>query len=187
MRMNPIRISVCLVAALFSQSPSADSCTPGTRPLTTPTERFTLNENGITLDKATGLTWMRCALGQRWESGTCTGTATRYAWQDTDWAKDTVNLEVYAGHADWRVPLVPELASIVELGCVDRRINLTVFPAMPTVAFWSSMEKPGTEDFAYSLDFGAGGAVSSPKASQGALRLVRGGPWWTPPKKPGQH
>lgn len=184
MRTNSIRITVCLIAALFPQITTADSCMPGTRPQTTPTERFTLNENGTVLDKTTGLTWMRCVLGQRWEGGACTGIAARYTWQDTDWTKDTVNLEGYAGHTDWRVPLVPELASIVELGCADQRVNLTVFPETPTVPFWSSMEKPGGEDYAYSLDFGAGGAVSALKSNQGALRLVRGGPWWTPPKKP---
>lgn len=184
MQTNSLRISVCLVVALFSPFSSADSCKPGTRPLTTPTERFTLNDDGTVLDKTTGLTWMRCVLGQRWADGTCSGTATRYKWQDTDWTKDTVNLEGYGGYTDWRVPLVPELASIVELGCADQRVNLTVFPATPAIPFWSSMEKPGSGDYAYSLDFGAGGAVAALKTNQGALRLVRGGPWWTPPKKP---
>ena len=183
MRTNSLSISVFLVVALFAQSSSAEPCKPGTRPQTTPTERFTLNEKGSVLDKTTGLTWMRCALGQRWDGANCTGKAARYTWQDADWAKDTINLEGYADHADWRIPVVPELASIVELGCADRRVNLTVFPATPSVAFWSSMEKPGTQDYAYTLDFGVGGARPSLKSTQGALRLVRGGPWWTPPKR----
>lgn len=183
MRTGSLRISVCVVAALFSQAPNAESCTPGSHPQSTPTERFTLNDNGTVLDKTTGLTWMRCALGQRWDGATCTGAATRYTWPDTDWVKDTINLEGYANHADWRVPVVPELASIVEIGCVDRRVNLTVFPATPSVAFWSSMEKPGSQDYAYALDFGAGGAAPMLKSNQGALRLVRGGPWWTPPPR----
>lgn len=187
MRKNLLRISVCLVVALLSQSPHAEECAPGPRAQTTPTERFTLNENGTVLDKSTGLTWMRCTFGQHWDGATCTGTTTRLTWQDTDWSKDTVNLDGYAGHTDWRVPVVPELASIVELGCADRRVNLTVFPATPPVAFWSSMEKPGTQDYAYTLDFGAGGAASSLKSNQGALRLVRGGPWWTPPKTSAQR
>ncbi|MBI3775281.1 MAG: DUF1566 domain-containing protein, partial [Gammaproteobacteria bacterium] len=98
----------------------------------------------------------------------------------------TLNLNGYAGHSDWRIPLVPELASVVETGCVSPnniRINTTVFPATPSGVFWSSMQKPGAEDYAYTLDFGAGGATPTMKTSPGAVRLVRGGPWWTPPEK----
>jgi hypothetical protein len=183
MHKNTLCVSFTLLAALFAQTPNADDCKPGAHAQTTPSERFAFESDGTVLDTTTGLTWMRCALGQRWQGGTCKGSAERYAWQDSDWAKDTTNLEKYAGHADWRVPVVPELASIVELGCADRRINTTVFPATPAAAFWSSMEKPGTEDYAYALDFGAGGAAPTLKSTHGVLRLVRGGPWWTPPKK----
>ena len=141
-------------------------------------------EKGSVLDKTTGLTWMRCSVGQHWAGNNCAGEAARYTWQDADWVKDTVNLDGYADHTDWRIPVVPELASIVELGCINGRVNPIVFPAMSSVAFWSSMEKPGTQDYVYTLNFGVdGGATPSLKSTQGALRLVRGGPWWTPPKR----
>jgi hypothetical protein len=168
--------------ALFAPSPGAELCKPGSRPQTTPTERFSIHANGTVLDKNTGLTWMRCALGQAWDGDTCAGTAAAYTWQDADWAKDTVNLDGFAGHSDWRVPVVPELASIVELQCADPRINLTVFPRTPSRVFWSSMEKPGSADVAYAMDFGPGGVAPTLKSTPGALRLVRGGPWWTPAK-----
>lgn len=184
MRTNSLCISVYILAAFFTQSLSAEPCKPGKRPLTTPTERFTLSGKGSVLDKTTGLTWMRCSVGQQWAGNNCAGEAARYTWQDADWVKDTVNLDGYADHTDWRIPVVPELASIVELGCVNGRVNPIVFPSTPSVAFWSSMEKPGAQDYAYTLNFGAGGgATPSLKSTQGALRLVRGGPWWTPPKR----
>ncbi len=177
-------VLLCCATLLCASVANADACKPGPRPLSTPTERFTLNANGSVLDKQTGLTWMRCALGQKWDAGSCTGTATRYAWQDTDWAKDAVNLDGYAGYTDWRVPLVPELAAIVELGCLDQRINAAVFPGTPSDPFWSKTEKPKSADYAYTLDFGAGGASAQLKTTPGALRLVRGGPWWSPPAAP---
>lgn len=181
MKINLPFVSLYFASTLFAMAVSADSCTPGKHPASTPTERFSVNSDGSVLDKQTGLTWMRCALGQSWNAGTCTGTATGYAWHDADWAKDAVNLDGYAGHTDWRVPLVPELASIVELGCADHRINDTVFPKTPSGPFWSRTEKPRTEDLAYALDFGAGGAAAKLKTSSASLRLVRGGPWWSPP------
>ncbi len=125
---------------------------------------------------------MRCALGQSWDGTTCTGKATLFSWPDSDWAKDTINLEGYAKHSDWRIPVVPELASIVEIGCANTRINTIVFPQNPPQQFWSSMEKPGTQDYAYTLNFFQGGASTTRKTEQGAVRLVRGGPWWRPPQ-----
>lgn len=185
MKINSLSILLYWVPALLAALAPiahADTCNASTRPRSTPTERFTLNDNGSVIDKKTGLTWMRCALGQTWGAGTCTGTATVFTWQDTDWAKDIVNLDGYAGHTDWRIPLVPELASIVELGCLDHRINPTVFPQTPTGVFWTSSEKPKAEDYAYTLDFGAGGATAKLKTTPGTLRLVRGRPWTSTPK-----
>ena len=181
MKITSLSIPIGFITALLATTVHADFCKASTRPQSTPTERFSLNPNGSVLDKQTGLTWMRCALGQTWDAGTCAGTSARFAWQDTDWAKDTLNLDGYAGHTDWRIPLVPELASIVELGCIDHRINDTVFPKTPPGPFWSRTEKPKTENYAYTLDFGAGGATAKLKTTPGALRLVRGGPWRTPP------
>lgn len=182
MKTKSLSILIYFVTAWLATASHADSCKASTRPASTPTERFSLNANGSVLDKQTGLTWMRCALGQTWKAGTCVGTATGYTWQDTDWAKDILNLDGYAGHTDWRIPLVPELASIVELGCLDHRINATVFPQTPPGVFWSSSEKPKAEDYAYALDFGASGATAKLKTIPGALRLVRGSPWGSTPK-----
>ncbi|MCB1921188.1 MAG: hypothetical protein KDJ28_14595, partial [Candidatus Competibacteraceae bacterium] len=50
---------------------------------TTPTEDFTLDDlNGTATHAKTGLTWMRCSLGQTWESATrtCSGTVIFYRW-----------------------------------------------------------------------------------------------------------
>ncbi|MDP2902572.1 MAG: hypothetical protein Q8N96_05635 [Methylovulum sp.] len=42
---------------------------------TTPTSDFTDNNDGTVTHKTTGLTWMRCAMGQTWTGAACTGTA----------------------------------------------------------------------------------------------------------------
>ena len=48
---------------------------------TTPTSDFVLdNVNGTAYHKKTGLTWKRCAEGQSWSSGACTGSESYYTW-----------------------------------------------------------------------------------------------------------
>lgn len=176
------RLLVTLCAAVFASQAAAVDCSSKARPETTPTDRFTLNSDGTVTDKHTGLMWMSCSVGQTWDGKTCTGKADTLPWAQTETAKDGLNNDHYAGYADWRVPMVPELASIVELQCFNPRVNVKVFPATESDLYWSSMEKMGTTDMAYTLDFGGGEATPTPKTESGALRLVRGGPWWTPPQ-----
>ncbi|MDP2902124.1 MAG: hypothetical protein Q8N96_03325 [Methylovulum sp.] len=38
---------------------------------TTPTSEFIINNDGTVTHKTTGLTWMRCAMGQTGRVGTC--------------------------------------------------------------------------------------------------------------------
>ncbi|MBI3776159.1 MAG: DUF1566 domain-containing protein, partial [Gammaproteobacteria bacterium] len=81
MKPNQSFFAICLVAALLTSTTDAAPCDPNVRPETTPTQRFVLGTDGTVHDKITGLTWMRCALGQQWDGKTCAGTAARYAWQ----------------------------------------------------------------------------------------------------------
>lgn len=175
-------LGAVFAVSLLSSQAMADDCSAQSRPETTPTERFTINADGTVIDKHTGLMWMSCSVGQTWDGKTCTGNAETFSWVETNSAKDELNKANYAGHGDWRVPMVPELASIVELQCFNPRVNVKVFPATASDLYWSSMEKKGTTDRAYTLNFGEGEATPTNKSKDGALRLVRGGPWWTPPK-----
>jgi len=159
----------------------ADNCRTDTLAISTPTSRFS-TEGATVTDKETTLSWMRCAVGQEWDGKTCNGAAQTLAWPQAMARVDEINAQGYAGHSDWRMPVVPELASIVERQCFNPRMNSVVFPGAPAQVFWSSMEKMGKTDFAYTLDFGGGEAVASAKSRAGAIRLVRGGPWWEPPK-----
>lgn len=159
----------------------AQNCRPESIQESTPTSQFVLHDDGTVTDKHTGLTWMRCSLGQSWDGQGCSGQAATFTWEEAAHAVEELNTRGYAGFKDWRYPVVPELASIVERQCFNPRVNEKVFPNTPSVAFWSSMAKMGVDDQAYILDFGGGSASASPKSYKGPIRLVRGGPWWTPP------
>lgn len=73
--------------------------------------RFSYKADGaIVVDAKTGLEWMRCAMGQQWDSGAgdCTGEANSYGWGDAMELTSDVG-----GHTDWRLPGKDELNTLV--------------------------------------------------------------------------
>lgn len=169
-------IGLLLAASLAD----AATCRPEL-PASTPSARFDTHGETVA-DMQTTLVWMRCAVGQQWNGSACMGEPQAMDWSAAKAAVERLNREGYAGRGDWRLPALPELASIVERRCFNPRMNEAVFPGAPSTVFWSGMEKPGTDDQAYALDFGGGAAQVMSRTFKGALRLVRGGPWWEPPK-----
>jgi hypothetical protein len=178
MKMITASVGICLMAA--TSLSNAATCHADLQS-STPTERFTTTSEIVT-DKDTTLSWTRCAIGQHWGGNACVGEATSMNWSEAMAMVNLFNQHGLAGHKDWRLPAIPELASIVERQCFNPRVNEVVFPGAPSKVFWTSMEKVGTTDLAYSLDFGGGNAKATLKDFKGAVRLVRGGPWWEPPK-----
>ncbi len=170
-----------IVAFAMASSVWAQHCRTDVITASTPSERFALNDNGTVTDKNTGLTWMRCALGQTWDGERCLGKAKMYTWDNAMKALNVTREKGVAGHNDWQLPQIPELASIIERQCFNPRVNTAVFPETPSVPFWSATERKGSAEHAYVLSFGNGGATSYSKRDEGAVRLMRGGPWWKPP------
>lgn len=155
---------------------AAQTCDTASRPSSTPVERFKDNGDGTLTDRQSGLTWMRCALGQRWDGVTCAGKLDGHSWRGAQEAAAKLNGNGgYARHADWRVPHVPELAMIAERQCADPRINLTLFPATPAAPFWSATPRKGFDNDAYILSFGPEGATPGDQGEVHFVRLVRGG------------
>ena len=109
---------------------AAATCNANIR-ATTPTEDFTLDDsNGTATHLKTGLMWMRCILGQNWDSAskTCTGSqATPYTWGA---ALRAARGASFAGQSDWRLPNAKELATLVEERCYGPSLNETVFPGV---------------------------------------------------------
>ncbi len=156
----------------------AQSCDVGSYPLSTPTTRFTDNGDGTVTDKDSKLMWMRCAVAQTWAKGTCSGTAAALTWQGALDAAQAINKRGEFFFSDWRLPQLPELAGIAERQCKNPRINLTVFPGTPSVAFWTATSRPSTavEGFAFVLGFGADGIKYVSKEEMHDVRLVRTSP-----------
>jgi hypothetical protein len=138
-------------------------------PRTTPTARFELHADGTATDRRTGLTWQRCAVGQRFEGNRCRGDAETFTF---DQAKKRF------GDADgdgWRLPWLKELASIAELGCWDPAINLEVFPDTDAAGFWSASARASDPAYAWNLSFNAGDDYWNERERAFQVRLVRAG------------
>lgn len=173
-------LTIAIAIMLPLSTSSAKTCRTDSLTESTPSSQFLTAAETVT-DKTTTLSWMRCAVGQQWDGKSCNGKPLTLAWDEAMALVDKINSQGIAGYHDWRMPMVPELASIVERQCFNPRMNTVVFPGAPSEVFWSSMEKMGSKNYAYTLNFGAGHANAITKEYQGAVRLVRGGPWWQPP------
>jgi len=112
---------------------------------TTPTSRYVDNANGTVTDSRTGLMWQRCMVGYTFSNSgtpnnladdTCTPSATvTFIWQlALQGAVDRNTQGGFGGFADWRVPNIKELISIVEHRCFNPAINATIFPGTPAAA-----------------------------------------------------
>lgn len=151
---------------------------------TTPSTAFMQHEDGTVTHLATGLMWMRCSLGQTWDSATvvCDGSASGYVWNDALNAVLSFNAPGgisgeagFAGHDDWRMPNKNELATIVEESCSFPAVNAILFPSTPSSFYHSSSPSAVSAEEVWQVGFGSGTIDSRAKFSLGAVRLVRGG------------
>lgn len=138
-------------------------------------EKFDVDDDGTVTDIDSGLTWMRCALGQTWDGSTCNGQPASYSWQLASKATHQLNKKGgFASFTDWRIPKLMELASIADINCQDPRIDLSLFPKTPAAMFWTSDKKKGTENSIYTLSFGNDGVNTRTTHDLNYVRLVRG-------------
>lgn len=118
---------------------------------------FLDNFDGTVTQLSTHLQWMRCSVGQNWTGQSCSGKADIHRLNEAKALKMS-----FAGHTDWRLPDVRELASLVDCSPGDAgsslnlrdgkpdvkhncsgkyqvpTINQLIFPDTPKSWFWSS-------------------------------------------------
>jgi len=156
---------------------------------TAPTENYSFVEGNerIVVDngyrrKAT--LWMRCALGQKWDSKnkTCIGEPTLFAWHEVHQLAAKYNEEEFGGFDQWRVPFLPELMTLRETNCTNPAMNTEVFAGAPAAFFWSSMpavddlnKAEFSKDEAYGADFVSGEFRREKISKMGAVRLIHDG------------
>lgn len=140
-----------------------------------PTDRFEDHGDGTVTDRKLKLMWTRCSAGQVWTAGSCSGQAGTYTWESAGlWAADVNRRGTYF-YSDWRLPQLSEIATLIERGCSNPRVNLVVFPNTPAGIYWSATPRAGAADKAsvYVLGFGNDGADHQTREQLGHVRLVR--------------
>lgn len=166
--MKPINI-YCML--LFANSiTSAKAVCSNIIDATTPSSRFEVLTEGVVKDTESKLIWMRCSVGQQFIEGTCSGTISKFTWQDALQQASQTN---YAGYDDWRLPDKNELNSIVELSCDMPAINASVFPYTGTFSYWTSSPYEYREGLIWTINFANGGVFASEGSEKVAFRLVR--------------
>lgn len=172
MPLKPMLIIVALIC--LSGTSFAQVCQVGKIARTTQSDQFLDNGDGTITDAKTGLMWMRCSLGQVQESGGCGNGATSLTWSSALQAAEGFNSAGgLGGYADWRLPNIKELGSIVEYQCHSPAIDLAHFPDMPAGTYWSSTPDPRADWPARSIHFVDGSDLTPTVSSHRYVRLVR--------------
>jgi len=148
--------------------------TAGASPVTPPVTSTVFNDNGdgTVTDPASGLTWMRCSIGQTWDGSACSGSANAYTWDDAIVLPDAV--EFPPGQFGWRLPNLRELQTILDRTKFNPAIDAAAFPDTPASAFWSSTPDVGISTTAWYVNFGTGDVHTTDKGEPAPVRLVRG-------------
>ena len=94
----------------------------------------------VVVDEATGLQWLRCALGQTWQADEkggshCTGEAKQLSLMDAQAQVGQLNTAQYQGISQWRLPSIVELAALrkCDHGLVDDTFELDMGPQQAPV------------------------------------------------------
>lgn len=133
---------------LFSACVGAQICNPAVAP-STPTNSFTIHNDGTVTHKSTGLMWQRCIVGQTWTGDICLYGHDYYSWPQAVALSGQNN---FAGYNDWRLPNVKELTSIFEYACSAPALNQLIFRDNATAsAFWSTTPQSSNKDYHYRM------------------------------------
>ena len=138
-------------------------------------------------DNVTGLIWEN-----KTEDGTIHDKKNTYVWydptnpnpgtprsgMDTQYFIDFLNNARFGGFADWRMPTVKELGTLISYNIPGQNVDINYFPNtnMSQMSYyWSSTSYAGHTGYAWSVDFGYGHDDYHGKYNSKYVRAVRGG------------
>lgn len=121
-------ISFYSIDSLNAETFTYHRCAPELK-VSAPNGRFVDNGDGTVSDLITGLMWKKCTEGL--SGNDCSiGLPSKHNWQVALQLPETLNASGgFAGHDDWRLPNIKELASLRESSCEKPAMNINFFPA----------------------------------------------------------
>ena len=145
---------------------------------------YTDNGDGTITDTKTGLMWEKLS-----DDGSLHDKDNYYTW-DNAFAVKVAGLNGgggFAGHADWRVPNVNELQSLVSYGAVNPAVSpafntacaasctVTTCSCTQSSYYWLATTSQDNPSYAWIVDFDTGFVYAYPKTANDYVRGVRGG------------
>ncbi len=134
---------------------------------------YTDNEDGTVTDVQTGMTWMRCVMGETLVNSACTGNRINYSFDEASALTGSIT---FAGKSDWRLPTLRELLSIVDRDSYPPSLNLTAFPESYFGSSWTSSSNSFNTSFKWYIDTNTGVSNNDLATAKVPVRLVRGTP-----------
>ena len=163
LKKNLLKLLMCIVLAVPSHAWAY--MVPDTGDLDEPVcnlRSFTDLGNGIVRDTITGLEWQQ------------TPELTQNTWFAATTYCESLNL---GGHADWRLPTVQELVTLIDHGRYNPAIA-PIFDMKPApFYFWSSAARKQNSGYAWFVDFKYGYVNSTLNTGTLYVRAVRGEPY----------
>lgn len=143
----------------------------GADPSTTQLRQFTVT------DRQTGLTWLRCSVGQQWNGFRCIGVPRMLTWEQANEAAAMARAEL---GGNWRLPTVDELQTLVCEPCTPPKLDKRLFPDTPAAPFWTVSDAPLSIGRIWTVNFYTGHLFArNTKSMERYVRLVKS----APPKK----
>jgi hypothetical protein len=133
----------------ISQTTQAQECNTTSMISSNSTAQFVINHQaGTVIDARTGLEWSLCSTGQIWQNGNCTGAPTHFA----TYAEALTGVDGNSLGANFRLPNIKELGSIIERSCSTPAIDLTIFNGTLNAVYYSSTpDNQGNQHFSPEL------------------------------------
>ncbi|MDC3311545.1 DUF1566 domain-containing protein [Alphaproteobacteria bacterium] len=130
-----------------------------------------ITKDHIVIDLASGVEWLRCSVGQRWNGSNCTGEIIKLNQELVEQAIEQANQQL---GRNWRLPTRKELEGIVCHSCSPPKIDSTIFPDTPAEPFWTGEQNQHSPRHVWSVNFFTGHTYGRFMPFQDlVIRLVR--------------
>ncbi len=142
-----------------SAAPSAEPATPAQL------RQFTIR------DRANGVEWLRCSVGQVWNGFTCMGEAPMLTLDEARSAAAMARVEL---GGEWRLPTLDELERLVCEDCEPPKIDARLFPRTTAAPYWTESKNKWSVGRYWTVNFYTGYRFgrNSPMMAR-YVRLVR--------------
>ena len=130
-----------------------------------------ITKDHIVIDLQSGVEWLRCSVGQRWDGAQCVGEIVKLNQEMSVQAIELANEQL---GGNWRLPTREELENIVCQECSRPKIDASIFPNTPAEPFWTGEQNKYSPRHIWSVNFFTGHTYGRFMPFQDlVIRLVR--------------